>query len=109
MAIKMTLQNFKSQMHKFTTRVILVFWASDLNNCRKVINKSGNRLLRLLLEVIIMSHMLQLQIIGVTVFVNLALLLNNFMLDADQNVIPNGLNSANFTNCIICDNPGAFG
>ena len=36
-----------------------------------------------------------------------ALLLNNFMVDADQNVIPNGLNSANFTNCIIYgnDNP----
>ena len=36
-----------------------------------------------------------------------ALLLNNFMVDADQNVIPNGLNTANFTNCIIYgnDNP----
>ena len=35
------------------------------------------------------------------------LLLNNFMVDTDQNVIPNGLNTANFTNCIIYgnDNP----
>ena len=36
-----------------------------------------------------------------------ALLLNNFITDSDQNIIPNNLNSANFTNCIIYgnDNP----
>lgn len=36
-----------------------------------------------------------------------SLLLNNFSTDSDQNVIPNGLLSANFTNCIIYgnDNP----
>jgi hypothetical protein len=36
-----------------------------------------------------------------------ALLLNNFNVDLDQNIIPNNLNSANFTNCIIYgnDNP----
>ena len=36
-----------------------------------------------------------------------ALLLNNFSVDSDQNIIPNALISANFTNCIIYgnDNP----
>ena len=36
-----------------------------------------------------------------------SLLLNNFSVDADQNIIPNDLVSANFTNCIIYgnDNP----
>ena len=36
-----------------------------------------------------------------------ALLINNFTIDEDQNAVPNDLNSANFTNCIIYgnDNP----
>ena len=33
-----------------------------------------------------------------------SLLLNNFTTDPDQNIIPNGLLSANFTNCIIYGN-----
>ena len=36
-----------------------------------------------------------------------SLLLNNFSQDSDQNIVPNDLNNANFTNCIIYgnDNP----